>query len=239
MAAGEKSDEQHLHDDLERRHIIVSESCFFRPTAHARGVMRIISVCLALHRRAMVRILSLDVGVKNLGACELECERDGTGLKIGFWGVLTNPRKADTMQSVIAGAVDAVVELDSRSGGFGWDHVLIENQPCMKNPRMKAVQTAIHTLLVQKYGEEVDVRPTGAVGKNKVADLILCDSDSSSPSYRKNKQRSVDAALSFLRARDWAEELLALEASPKKDDMSDALLQGLFFLSTKLKILSL
>lgn len=201
----------------------------------------------------MLRILSLDVGVRNLGVCELECERDGSGLRIGFWGLLTNPRESDAMQAAIAGAVDAARELDSRSGGFGWDHVLIENQPCLKNPRMKAVQTAIHTLMVQKYGEDVDVRPTGAVGKNKVADAILgksplpesplhsssASSSASASSYRNNKKRSVAAAFAFLEARGWSEERAALEASQKKDDMSDALLQGLFFLSSKLKILSL
>lgn len=184
----------------------------------------------------MVRILSIDVGVRNLGACEIEHETGGDAIKIGFWGVIVNPRESDSVQAAIAGAVDAVRELDSLSGGFGWDHVLVENQPCMKNPRMKAVQTALHAMLVATYGEGVDVRMAGAAGKNRIADEILGDRPAT-PGYRANKRRAVDAARAFLAARGMKDDLAALDASGKKDDMCDALLQGLFFMSYRMKIL--
>lgn len=203
-----------------------------------------------------MRILSIDVGVKNLGLCELEVHDDTGALSLGFWGVASGDEHADSaIQTAISGAVSAMTEMHERSGGAGWDCVVIENQPCIKNPRMKAVQIAIHTYLVIHYGPDVAVCLAGAVGKNNVADKILKSSGSSSSpaatafaassstaghKYRRAKKRSVEAGRAFLLARGgFDEHLAALDASPKKDDMCDALLQGVYYLTSKAKILTL
>ena len=193
-----------------------------------------------------MRILSIDVGVKNLGVCELEVDGATGGLSLGFWGVVSGGEHGDNaIQTAISGAVAVMTELHDRTAGAGWDCVVIENQPCIKNPRMKAVQIAIHTFLVIHYGPDVAVCLAGAVGKNNVADKILRDDGAASSStsgqkYRRAKKRSVEAGRAFLEARGgFDEQLAALAASSKKDDMCDALLQGIYYLTAKAKILAL
>lgn len=198
-----------------------------------------------------MRVLSIDVGVRNLGVCELEASREaGEELGIGFWNVVSGAGQTDNaIQTAISGAVDAMLELCENNGGAGWDCVVIENQPCIKNPRMKAVQTAIHTFLVMQFGPDVNVCLASAVGKNKIADSILAAADGQTPrpegetpgqKYRRTKKRSIDATRRYL-GRDprHGPHLAAMEASPKKDDMCDSFLQGLYFLTTKAKILTI
>lgn len=199
-----------------------------------------------------MRVLSIDVGVKNLGVCELEVSPDTKVVSIGFWGVVSGSGQTDgAIQTAISGAVEVMLELHERSGGAGWDTVVIENQPCIKNPRMKAVQIAIHTFLVIHFGPDVSVCLAGAVGKNKVADKIISrkgraeggdspDVETSGQKYRRAKKRSIEAARDYLSADErHAGHLAAMERSPKKDDMCDSLLQGLYFLSSKAKILEI
>lgn len=197
-----------------------------------------------------MRILSIDVGVKNLGVCELEVDDASGALSLGFWDVVSGGEHTDNaIQTAISGAVAVMTELHDRTAGAGWDCVVIENQPCIKNPRMKAVQIAIHTFLVIHYGPDVSVCLAGAVGKNNVADKILQARDddgenakqtTSGQKYRRAKKRSVDAGRVFLEARGgFDKQLAALAASSKKDDMCDALLQGVYYLTTKAKILTL
>jgi hypothetical protein len=188
-----------------------------------------------------MRVLSVDVGIRNLGVCELEAQ-DGE-LTIGAWEVVSGDVGSDGgIQAAISGAVSAMTELHDRTGGAGWDCVVIENQPCIKNPRMKAVQIAIHTFLVIHYGPDVSVCLAGAVGKNKVAEKILGDGEpkeeNAGKRYRAAKRRSVEAARRFLEARGgFGDRLAALASSAKKDDMCDAFLQGVYYLSAKAKIL--
>lgn len=201
-----------------------------------------------------MRILSIDVGVKNLGVCELEVDDATRALSLGMWDVVSGSENGETdasIQAAISGAVSVMTELHDRTGGAGWDCVVIENQPCIKNPRMKAVQIAIHTFLVIHYGPHVSVCLAGAVGKNNVADKVLRASDESAPGpaaaaatpgqkYRRAKKRSVEATRAFLAARGgFDEQLKALDGSTKKDDMCDALLQGVYYLTSKAKIISL
>ena len=190
-----------------------------------------------------MRVLSVDVGVRNLGVCELEAR--GGELAMGAWEVVRGDVGPDGgIQAAISGAVSAMLDLHGRTGGAGWDCVVIENQPCIKNPRMKAVQIAIHTFLVIHYGPDVSVCLAGAVGKNKVAERILGGRGTEEPDagkrYRAAKRRSVEATTRFLEARGgFADRLAALASSDKKDDMCDAFLQGVYYLSSKAGVLSL
>ena len=193
-----------------------------------------------------MRVLSIDVGVKNLGVCELELDPDTQELEIGVWKVMGGSGQADGgIQGAISGAVESMLALYEGGGRSGWDCVVIENQPCIKNPRMKAVQIAIHTFLVVHFGPDVNVCLAGAVGKNNVADRILpagpdAAAETSGQKYRRTKKRAIEATRLYLSGDDrHAARLAALAASPKKDDLCDSFLQGLYYLGCKRKLLTL
>nr|WRJ69736.1 putative Holliday junction resolvase [Oceanusvirus sp.] len=197
-----------------------------------------------------MRVLSIDVGTKNLGACDVEASADGKSFRIHRWCVLTSSERGTTaVDEAIRGAVAAMRDLcgceaDGGGGSCPWDRAVIENQPCMKNPRMKAVQTAIHTFLAMRP-EDPDVVLAGAAGKNKVADKILGKDEecgaTSGARYRRAKKRSVEATKALLgsatdgRHDEW---LAKLATHPKKDDMCDAFLQAIYFLSDKERVFS-
>lgn len=174
-----------------------------------------------------MRVLSIDVGAKNMGICELERDAEGV-VSFGEWGVMATCESSDT-RSAIEGAVRAMEEMYARTGGAGWDAVVIENQPAFKNPAMKAVQVALHAFVVIKRCSP-EVVWVGGSGKNGVADGILGRDGCGRVSYRDSKRRSVDAAEAFLRAGGYSAQAEALASSKKKDDMSDSLLQALYYL---------
>jgi hypothetical protein len=189
-----------------------------------------------------MRVLSIDVGTKNLGACDVASEAGG-GFAVLGWRVVSCDLASGTsaVDGCIRGAVGAMRAMCDEAGGCPWDRVVVENQPTLKNPRMKAVQTAIHAFFAMR-DEAPEVVLAGAVGKNKLADLVLgADPDaaglSSGARYRRAKKRSVRAAEVILggdgRHAAWLAELAG---HPKKDDMCDAFMQAIFFLSHKEKL---
>ena len=189
-----------------------------------------------------MRVLSIDVGTKNLGACDVAAVGGG-GFAVMGWRVVSCDAASGTsaVDVCIRGAVGAMRAMCDEAGGCPWDRVVVENQPTLKNPRMKAVQTAIHAFFAMR-DEAPEVVLAGATGKNKLADLVLgADPDaaglSSGARYRRAKKRSVRAAGVLLgengRNAEW---LVELEGHPKKDDMCDAFLQAIYFLSHKEKL---
>lgn len=184
-----------------------------------------------------MRVLSVDVGCRNLGVCEIETGDDAGGLpfSIGAWDVVSTCDSGG-LRDAIPGVVEAMRELLAGTGGEGWDAVVIENQPAVKNPTMKAVQVAIHAF-VATTGCSPVVHWAGAGGKNAVADTIL-RSGRQSMGYRESKKRSVDAALALLQDFGLSEHSRTILGRKKRDDLADSLLQGVHFVSGSVDILS-
>lgn len=187
-----------------------------------------------------MRVLSIDVGTKNLGLCELELQQEAGSLRILRWEVVGFD--AGDVQQSIAGAVGVMSELWESTGNVGWDCVVIENQPCMKNPRMKTVQVAIHTFLVLNGGPETEVVLAGAGGKTKVAKQVLGPQPKETDAgkkYRAGKKQSISATTGLLTSFGLDEHQSVLKSSKKKDDLCDAFLQGVYYLSLKTGKLSI
>lgn len=165
----------------------------------------------------MGRVLSFDVGIRNLAYCHTS---DGT---IEDWGVL-NVQGKD-----LGHVANAVVNtLDQHFAGVAFDQVLIENQPVMKNPTMKSVQMLIYSYFVMC--REVGMVPIGEIRliaasrKNKLCDAIL-GADPEGRSYKKNKDRAIETTRRLLRDQP-ARWSTVFEAHAKRDDLADAFLQG-------------
>ena len=165
----------------------------------------------------MVRVLSFDVGIRNLAYCHTS---DGT---IEDWGVL------DVYGKDLGQVANAVANtLDQNFAGIAFDKVLIENQPVMRNPTMKSVQMLIYSYFVmcREIGKVPidEIRLISASRKNRLCDTVL-GMDPESRTYKKNKDRAIETTRRLLRDQpsEWS---VLFEAHKKRDDLADAFLQG-------------
>ena len=132
----------------------------------------------------------------------------------------------------------------------GVNEIIIENQPALKNPKMKSVQLFIYTYFFckmreGKYPELANVSFFNASKKlfkkeqhNQSQQLQVQENSEDSvqkpqeklsdyQSYKKRKNDSIDIVKGFLEnLGDWS---AYFQSHPKKDDLADSLLQGVMF----------
>ena len=127
----------------------------------------------------------------------------------------------------------------------GVNEIIIENQPALKNPKMKSVQLFIYTyffckLKEGKFPELANVSFFNASRKlfKKEQHNRSEEEPSKEPkepqakmsdyqSYKKRKNDSIDIVKGFL--QDLGEWSAYFQSHPKKDDLADSLLQGVMF----------
>jgi len=127
----------------------------------------------------------------------------------------------------------------------GLSKVVIENQPALKNPRMKSIQMFIYSYFfcggktnlfphldkVTFFNASKKLNPTMIVEEmlRKTGEEIPIQQEGLSMSehkaYKKRKNDSVDLVRKLL--KDNEEWLKYFESHPKKDDLADSLLQGI------------
>ena len=115
----------------------------------------------------------------------------------------------------------------------GVNHVLIENQPALKNPVMKSIQMIIYTFFVMDgvMNEESSIETIHMVNaRNKLkvykGTPIECNKKGK---YAQNKFLSVEYTKEMIKDDD--EQFIKLfSESKKKDDLADAYLQGIYWI---------
>jgi len=168
----------------------------------------------------MARVLSIDVGRKNLALCALtagECPR-GSQDGIRHWTVTA----CEPTAAGIAKALRALPwALDS-------DEVVIERQP-NRNPTMTRLQHYLEMYFVM-HDKPVTVQDA----KHKLAFAAGTPwwptEGPDNWSYHTRKKLSVQTTRAFLEATPQSQEFKDLFAgTTKKDDLGDSLLQGMAF----------
>ena len=121
------------------------------------------------------RILSFDIGMRNLAFAELGIGQDEASpdaVRLRRWGLINlNPAGKKTVSpdeviTALVTALDRAFVADDPSARY--DYVLVENQPSRKNPSMKSIQVALHAYFatLRLYSASVDhVRLVGATQK--------------------------------------------------------------------------
>lgn len=112
-------------------------------------------------------------------------------------------------------------------------HILIENQPALKNPVMKSIQMIIYTFFVMdgimKEDSSIEtIHMVNARNKLKVykGQPIECNKKGK---YAQNKFLSVEYTKEMIKEED--ESFIKLfSESKKKDDLADAYLQGIYWI---------
>jgi len=180
-------------------------------------------------------IASFDVGMKNLAYAVVHVNAEG-GVGIVRWAMID---LGEYMENEKESLVPAVIRALDDADLMGMDVVLIENQPCMKNPRMKTVQVAIHAFFesMRHYvGPELGVRksirlvnPSNKVGRGGKYSDRKREAIARCKEFLERSLVDDTSTSTTLLSRSAA--LKILESAKKKDDLADAFLQALWFIS--------
>jgi hypothetical protein len=160
-------------------------------------------------------LISFDVGIKNLAYCIIDYT--DSIIKIIDWQVVSI--EGTDIYQHSRSLFDILKNICSEHGRL--DTVLIENQPCNKNPKMKSIQMMIFSFFVL---QDMTVHMISAVNKLKVKKNPV---PSEKLTYAQKKKRGVELALMYI---DDAALTDKLTSSKKKDDLADCYLQGVFWL---------
>ena len=197
-----------------------------------------------------VTVLSFDVGIKNLAFALVTFERNSVAADaesddfdlaplltvLTFRSIDTTRYLDDEAKSVkkisvqnlaraLIRALDA--SLSDALDGLVPDHVLVENQPCMKNPRMKSMQMLLLGYLARAFLEmPVDIRMFQPRDKLSVyrGEPVECTLKSA---YSRRKRLAVEYTKRMLGPE--TARRTGFDVSKKKDDIADAYLQAATF----------
>lgn len=156
-----------------------------------------------------MRVLSIDVGIKNLAMCLLEDKK-----RIVFWEVSQIPSEhSDGLFPILKR------HLDERKELLGvMDLVLIERQPD-KNRKMKSVENFLHAYFVCN-----EIKTLLWDAKHKIPDVC----GPGKKKYKQRKDTSIERCGLWIaeNAKEW---VTFFETHKKKDDLADTVMQALSY----------
>jgi hypothetical protein len=158
-------------------------------------------------------ILSIDVGIRNLAMCQF----DETSNLVVQWDVSGIP--PEHKDGIF---VSLRKHLDEKPWVLTADTILIEKQPD-KNKKMKTVENFLHAYFVIKAPQAETI----------VYDARFKIPDVSGPGraqYIKRKKTSIERCRVFLETQEINNHWLPIfDASKKKDDLADTVMQAISF----------
>ena len=177
----------------------------------------------------MVKILAFDVGIKNLSYCLIEDE------SILDWDLINLVKDEHTKKNDLHElSYILFYVLREKFEHIYIDHIIIENQPVLKNPTMKSIQMLIYSYFAYlkhiEHHSTLGINFIGASTKVKLAEKILkekgIEMDKCSSKYQYNKKISIKCTSELLLNTN--EELHEFFIShKKKDDLADCYLLAL------------
>ena len=222
-----------------------------------------------------MKILSFDVGIKNLAYCLLNSEDNS----IEDWGILNisvdpvcehqmknrkcdntakkmikdtefklctshckikqykdkklrNVRKIENPMFELGKRI--VKKLNDKVNFLNVDIVCIENQPALKNPTMKSVQMILYSYFLMN-GTINNIQMINARNKLKVykGPYVICPyEDNKKNKYKINKYLAIKYCGNMIFENKKIDKKFhqLYDESKKKDDLSDAYLQGIYYI---------
>jgi hypothetical protein len=178
-----------------------------------------------------MNIISFDIGVYNMAFSKIEASPSSLNQpKIIDWRIISLKDTQKSTMDFMSIADALITKLGEIFGEENPDVVLIENQPCMKNPVMKSLQMIIFTYFMMKEPRP-EVKLVSASNKLKVKhDCDLSSVATIKDKYRKNKAASILITRHMLQEtsavnQEW---LPVFDKEKKKDDLADSFLMGVY-----------
>lgn len=192
-------------------------------------------------------ILSFDIGIKNLGYCILYKDltiNNEKNLIIHKWGIINILEDNEKCKDISLDEIGTRMykRLQDEFLEENITEVLLENQPVLKNPVMKSIQILIMGFF--KYesiilGREIKlIKLINASNKLKLGKKLIQFNESEDilkikSKYNRNKKLAILYTNYFLEKElysDYNKYNTLFNGHKKKDDLSDAFLQGLYYI---------
>lgn len=196
-------------------------------------------------------ILSFDIGIKNLSYCIMyksNLNRNINDIKIIDWGIIQLIDDDIKCKTVPLETITEILynKLHDKFIDYDIDTILLENQPVLKNPLMKSIQMIIYGYFnYEKHimGRNIEsIKLINASNKLKLGKKLkdfnnsvdVQEINKINSKYTKNKKLAIIYTNHFLKQRlieeDYEKYITIFNDHKKKDDLSDAFLQGLYFI---------
>lgn len=193
-------------------------------------------------------ILSFDIGIKNLAYCLMykDDNIDSTNnIKIIDWGIIQLIEDGVKCKGVSLNTITDVLYTKLQDIFIDSDitEVLLENQPVLKNPVMKSIQMILYSFFQYEkviMGREINlIKLINASNKLKLGKNLKEINNSEdilkiNAKYTRNKKLAILYTNHFLKERlienDYDKYNEIFNQHKKKDDLSDAFLQGLYYI---------
>jgi len=130
-----------------------------------------------------------------------------------------------------------IQRLENIPGLFDVDEVVIENQPTLKNPKMKTIQVMLFSIFVMRDvgGRIKNVGYISATNKLKEAYQKVDTSQLDMPENKKAARKKLGIIYTQELLANQPEMIEVLKQHTKKDDLCDAYLQGLYYIEKQSK----
>lgn len=188
---------------------------------------------------------SLDVGIYNLSYSIIKIikKQDPSGndiesvVKILKWDCIEIANRDSMKKNKEHVLINMPLVLDNITEFHNCDVILIENQPCMKNPIMKKIQCHLHAYFIIKGFHNKDskielIKPINASNKLKVYDGPDLDIKQCKSKYIMRKKYAVEHCKYFLEKYEENDYMEHYMKQKKKDDYADCYLQALYYFNT-------
>ena len=199
-------------------------------------------------------ILSFDIGIKNLAYCIID-NYDSPKYSIVSWDIIQLIDDNTLCKNVNLNQITNILYVKLFNIFQNYEnikYILLENQPVLKNPVMKSIQIIIfgffnyQKIILNRNIQEINF--INASNKLKVSKYIkeytteqlsqIDKINNIKNKYNINKKFAILYTNHFLihYIQDYQNHIEIFNSHKKKDDLSDAFLQSLYFIKYKLKL---
>jgi hypothetical protein len=115
-------------------------------------------------------------------------------------------------------------------------HVIIENQISPIANRMKTIQGMLSQYFIMKCSQNIHIEFVSSSNKLKGFNTERQEEVDDKDKYKQHKKDSIVICSQFIEKNNHIKHWISTMTSPKKDDLADSFLQGIWYLKNKNKI---